>query len=182
MRKKWRRKRKGKFCPRMMNHFSSADDADDADFLVQSVIINQYSSSFVILNGIPPLSSWAKRRICRALVNAYTWMHSRFFANAQNDKMRKTLHAASLHHFALTINYQLSTKKLSIKSKDYGTKQVTLGKNPQHRNHRINRHRHHLRGDLMHRHIEGGRPALPIPSIQSVNYSVIFFVVSSFFH
>ena len=78
------------------------------------------------------------------------------------------------------INYQL--KKLSIKSKDYGTKQVTLGKNSQHRNHRVNRHRHHLRGDLMHRHIERGRPALPIPSIQSVNYSVIFFVVSSFFH
>ena len=43
------------------------------------------------------------------------------------------------------INYQLS-----IKSKDYGTKQVTLGKNPQHRNHRVNRHRHHLRGDLLH--------------------------------
>ena len=120
--------------------------------------------------------------------------------NVQNDKKRQEIHpqktknsvelcelcgekpnAARSVPTPFRINYQLSIINYQLNQKTYG-KQNPLGKNPQHHNHRINRHRHHLRGDLMHRHIEGGRPALPIPSIQSVNYSVIFFVVSSFFH
>jgi hypothetical protein len=38
--------------------------------------------------------------------------------------MRTTLHAASLHHFALTINYQRSTKKLSTKKMENENKSI----------------------------------------------------------
>ena len=40
--------------------------------------------------------------------------------DAQDDKMRTTLHAASLHHFALTINYQL--KKMENENKSIWSK------------------------------------------------------------
>ena len=43
------------------------------------------------------------------------------------------------------------------KSKNHG-KQEHLEQNPQHRHHRIHCHCHHLRSDLVHRHIEKASP------------------------
>ena len=76
-------------------------------FLIQSVIVNQYSAFFVIRidsSPCPPERNEVQRRISGSAsgcihVDAHEILHF-VFDYVLNDKVRKTLHAASLHHFA----------------------------------------------------------------------------------
>ena len=71
-----------------------------------------------------------------------------------------------------TKNYQLSIINYQLKKSQLKNEQRNLEQDPEHRDHRTYRHRHHLRGDLLHGRVDNKR-AQPLWNALSFKHSTL---------